>query len=68
MLKGRLGLDSADIPHTDRYGVLWLDRGAYTPRTVRSISPQQVMSPSLPETMRCRSKCSRACCWARERR
>lgn len=27
MLKGRLGLDSADIPHTDRYGVLWLDRG-----------------------------------------
>lgn len=27
MLKGRLGLDSADIPQGDRFGVLWLERG-----------------------------------------
>jgi CRISPR-associated protein Cas1 len=27
MLKGRLGLDEARIPHADRHGLLWLDRG-----------------------------------------
>lgn len=27
MLLGRLGLDKARIPHADRYGLLWLDRG-----------------------------------------
>jgi CRISPR-associated protein Cas1 len=28
MLKGRLGLDTARVPHADRHGLLWLDRGA----------------------------------------
>jgi CRISPR-associated protein Cas1 len=27
MLKGRLGLETARIPHTDRHGLLWLGRG-----------------------------------------
>lgn len=27
MLKGRLGLESARIPHADRHGLLWLSRG-----------------------------------------
>lgn len=27
MLKGRLGLEKARIPHTDRHGLLWLARG-----------------------------------------
>ena len=27
MLPGRLGLDKARIPHADRHGLLWLDRG-----------------------------------------
>jgi len=27
MLKGRLGLDTARIPHADRHGLLWLGRG-----------------------------------------
>lgn len=27
MLLGRLGLDKARIPHADRHGLLWLDRG-----------------------------------------
>lgn len=27
MLKGRLGLETARLPHTDRHGLLWLDRG-----------------------------------------
>lgn len=30
MLKGRLGLDSARIPHRDRHGLLWLRRGNLT--------------------------------------
>ena len=32
MLKGRLGLDTARIPHSDRSGLLWLSRGALTAR------------------------------------
>lgn len=32
MLKGRLGLDSAKVPHADRAGLLWLARGALTAR------------------------------------
>jgi len=28
MLKGRLGLDTARIPHKDRHGLIWLSRGA----------------------------------------
>ena len=27
MLKGRLGLDSARVPHSDRHGIMWLGRG-----------------------------------------
>ncbi|MBN9131899.1 MAG: type I-E CRISPR-associated endonuclease Cas1 [Nitrosospira multiformis] len=27
MLKGRLGLETARIPHADRHGLIWLDRG-----------------------------------------
>ncbi|MYF89361.1 MAG: type I-E CRISPR-associated endonuclease Cas1, partial [Boseongicola sp. SB0676_bin_33] len=30
MLKGRLGLDSAHVPHADRAGCLYLARGALT--------------------------------------
>lgn len=32
MLIGRLGLDTARIPHADRHGLLWLSRGALTVR------------------------------------
>ena len=32
MLKGRLGLETARIPHSDRHGLLWLSRGALTAR------------------------------------
>ena len=32
MLKGRLGLESARVPHADRAGLLWLSRGALTAR------------------------------------
>lgn len=27
VFKGRLGLDTARVPHTDRHGVMWLERG-----------------------------------------
>ena len=27
MLKGRLGLESARVPHVDRHGLIWLERG-----------------------------------------
>jgi CRISPR-associated protein Cas1 len=30
MLSGRLGLEGARIPHADRYGLLWLERGNLT--------------------------------------
>ncbi|MFM9939446.1 MAG: type I-E CRISPR-associated endonuclease Cas1e [Hyphomicrobiaceae bacterium] len=30
MLKGRLGLETARIPHKDRHGLVWLSRGALT--------------------------------------
>ena len=32
MLKGRLGLETARIPHANRAGLLWLSRGALTAR------------------------------------
>lgn len=32
MLVGRLGLDTARIPHADRHGLLWLSRGKLTTR------------------------------------
>jgi CRISP-associated protein Cas1 len=28
MLKGRLGLETARVPHADRHGLIWLSRGA----------------------------------------
>jgi CRISPR-associated protein Cas1 len=30
MLKGRLGLEGARVPHADRYGLLWLEHGNLT--------------------------------------
>ncbi len=27
MLKGRLGLDTSRVPHADRHGLVWLERG-----------------------------------------
>ena len=30
MLKGRLGLETARVPHSDRHGCIWLRRGALT--------------------------------------
>ena len=32
MLRGRLGLETARIPHADRHGLLWLSRGSLTVR------------------------------------
>ena len=32
MLFGRLGLDTARIPHADRHGLLWLARGRLNAR------------------------------------
>lgn len=32
MMRGRLGLETARIPHADRHGLLWLSRGALTAR------------------------------------
>ena len=32
MMRGRLGLETARIPHADRHGLLWLSRGALTVR------------------------------------
>lgn len=32
MLKGRLGLESARIPHKDRHGLIWLSRGTLSVR------------------------------------
>ena len=36
MLKGRLGLETARIPHKDRNGLIWLARGALTVEDVRN--------------------------------
>ena len=49
MLRGRLGLETARIPHADRHGLLWLSRGALTVRdgTLRfeRDSPADAKSP-----------------------
>ena len=49
MLKGRLGLETARIPHSDRHGLLWLSRGALTVRdgTLR-FERQELPSPDSP--------------------
>ncbi len=41
MLKGRLGLETARVPHADRHGCVWLRRGALTVEsgTLRFSSP-----------------------------
>lgn len=46
MLIGRLGLDTARIPHADRHGLLWLSRGALTVRDgTLSFERMEVASP-----------------------
>ncbi len=52
MLKGRLGLETARIPHADRYGLIWLSRGALTARdgTLRfergsGVAPEDALAP-----------------------
>jgi len=42
MLKGRLGLETARIPHKDRNGLIWLSRGALTVEdgTLRFVHPK----------------------------
>ena len=49
MLRGRLGLETARIPHADRHGLLWLSRGALTVRdgTLR-FERQAPSDPSSP--------------------
>src|SRR3546814_2596114 len=40
MLKGRLGLETARIPHADRHGLIWLARGnlSVTDGTLRFVT------------------------------
>jgi len=51
MLKGRLGLDSAKVPHRDRAGLLYLARGALTARdgtlafVQREATPADALAP-----------------------
>ena len=42
MLRGRLGLETARIPHADRHGLLWLSRGSLVVRdgTLRLVVSQ----------------------------
>ena len=46
MLKGRLGLDSARVPHKDRAGLLYLARGALTARDGTLAFLQRTSTPS----------------------
>lgn len=49
MLRGRLGLETARIPHADRHGLLWLSRGALTVRDgTLSFERQVDASPDSP--------------------
>lgn len=50
MLKGRLGLDSAHVPHADRAGCLYLARGALTAKdgTLRFVQGDTAPQDSLP--------------------
>ena len=49
MLKGRLGLDSAKVPHRDRAGLLYLARGALTARdgTLAFVQGESTASDAL---------------------
>ena len=38
MLSGRLGLEKARIPHADRHGLIWLERGGSMWKTAVSAS------------------------------
>ena len=51
MLRGRLGLETARIPHADRHGLLWLSRGALTVRdgTLRFERQGEANDGSPPE-------------------
>ncbi|TDX31382.1 type I-E CRISPR-associated endonuclease Cas1e [Rhodovulum visakhapatnamense] len=51
MLKGRLGLDSAKVPHADRAGCLYLARGALTARdgTLAFLQGPQTEADALSE-------------------
>lgn len=46
MLKGRLGIDSAQIPYKDRAGLLYLARGALTARDGALAFTQREVTPS----------------------
>lgn len=48
MLRGRLGLETARVPHADRHGLLWLNRGALTVRdgTLRFLRKDEETSDS----------------------
>jgi CRISP-associated protein Cas1 len=51
MLKGRLGLETARIPHKDRNGLIWLSRGALTVEdgTLRFVRPgAAALNDALP--------------------
>ena len=52
MLRGRLGLETARIPHADRHGLLWLSRGALTVRdgTLRLERNSDAEAGSPPES------------------
>ena len=69
MLRGRLGLETARVPHTDRHGLQWLSRGALTVRdgTLRfeRQSGPDPGSPSTPESMAYPSSPSRWSFWDR---
>ena len=52
MLRGRLGLETARVPHADRHGLLWLSRGSLTVRdgTLRFLRKDQETSDSPLES------------------
>ena len=62
MLRGRLGLETARIPHADRHGLLWLSRGALTVRdgTLR-FDRQAGPTPTVQWTPASTAYPSRAC-------
>lgn len=49
MLKGRLGLDTARIPHVDRHGLIWLERGelCVIDGCLNFISGKNSLTPSI---------------------
>lgn len=49
MLKGRLGLETARIPHADRHGLVWLERGelCVTDGCLRFIAGKDSLTPHV---------------------